>query len=297
MNIAVKRFLAGCLRIANNVLDALPNRDGTPRPLTEAERAGLKNPSRPNIPFRKLNHTVPYADFARIFHLAGTMGDSHYYEAPMSVGRQMRTMAGSPPTQLDEQHGIGPTAVWNNPGVNIYVNIMGSSPMATVDGFIATTWNTLRNLPVALIHARKLEDIGGQAARHELPGEKCSIIIMGRTANGTNSPRTPIFMFCADYIDGDRNGDVTLRAVFAPVATRDGNNTILTATPISKRDDSAAVEILRTLIFCKLITDQMAQGKAADIEACLEAVRQLPLDDTSRLKDYLTWQPERGPHP
>jgi hypothetical protein len=288
MHVAFQRLLGGCLKLGINILNIFPqSRGGAPRPLTEAEIAARRDPSRLSLPLRvrSLGYKIPKAHITRIFQL----GSAYYIDA-YSRGLEVRNMVGQIPVQADEVHGYGDTSVWHqDKGFDVFINIGATSPMNHRRGFLKTIGQTLKHIPTALIHAKKLVNVGGKAMAHDMPGTVCTLSIVGRTPYNANPAKLPVFAFYGTHLDGRDNHTVILHDVFKPVADPQSGD-VVGMTPIHRTDKNREIEVLRTLIFCKLITDQMRNKTTPDLKRCFAAANALSLKRESKLQDYLTYQ-------
>ena len=98
-----------------------------------------------------------------------------------------------------------------------------------------------------------------------------------------------IFVLRADFNDSETDRHVVLRDIFRPVANAEGQ--ITGTTRINPKSKTANIEALRALILFKVIADQTAENKVADVAEAIRAVDALPLTDKSTLKDYLMFRP------
>lgn len=100
-------------------------------------------------------------------------------------------------------------------------------------------------------------------------------------------PKKVIFAFSANCTDGEKDEFVTLRDIFMPVV--DDNGIITGLRRLDSNADNA--EILRCLIFMKLVADKMRDREPVKTKELLSAAEKLPLDNNPRINDYFTYTP------
>lgn len=233
---------------------------------------------------KHLDISIPKAHLSRIFHT----NSSAYAETSTQVSIEIRDLAGLPgfSTRMAE-HGVGATRAWRSQpaGMNVYVNEktngVGRNMMRAVRDIIGA-------LPTVIIHARTpnafLEKAKGLAGvAHE-----CEQGIVGRYASRAANPMQPIFTISAKHTDHQDDDNVTLQEIRLPVLDQDGR--VEGLRRINPKAPDAGIQTLRALIFFKLLMDQMSEKDPADVATCLQAAQALPLDKTSKLQDYLTYQ-------
>ena len=296
MHVAVHRLLAGLLKAANNIL---PDPNGKPRPLTEAQKAIRRDSAVPHITREKpLTYTIPLLDLSRIFHLNS---ENTYQEDVGSKGLEVRNLAGYPCTggSHESVHGYGDTdTLYAKDNIVIYVNKKMSGTFSGSGGLgskIRNTFSslksTLRNIPTALMHSRTAKELILQAKDHEPVGKLCEFAIASRTSVLHPQKKEPIFGIRAEAMTGGQNDNppVILRHIFMPLVDPDG--TITGTRHIDAKTPNADIEALRAVIFCKLVMDQATSGHPVTLRKNLDAVESLLLDGNSKLKEYLTWSP------
>ncbi len=242
-----------------------------------------------HIPFRdhSLDYAITKAQLSRIFR----METANYTDEPNDRGLEIRVAAGYPvPSVRDYEHGFGDTQALHAKGsASVYVNLMKYGRMSTFDGFINHLINTVKNIPLVLIHSKKYEAILEQAANHNPVPHPCEQSIVARTSILSDDPKKTLFTLRIDCTDGKNDDYVTLRDIFMPVV--DDNGIITGKRKLDAYAPDANADIIRSLIFMKLVTDQMRDGNPIDTKRLLGAVEKLPLTNESDIKDYLTYQP------
>lgn len=297
MHAALRRLAIGILTIANRIL---PDPDGKPRPLTEAEIARQKNPAlQINFSGKPLHYKISQQDLSRIFRI-----ESNAYEAAVAQKSiEIRELAGYPSTGVHQDvHGFGATQVmYADKKLNVYVNRNQSGPLSGTGDFLSRLnnmmnhiYNTVANIPKALTNAKTLKALIVKAHDHETPGALCEVAIVAQKPVGSDDPKRVIFIIQAEHMtDKDQNSPVILRNIFKPMVDSDGK-----VTGMARIDPKAAhadQEILRFMIFAKLVMDQMISKQPIDIAGNLKATQDLPLDKSSKLKDYMGFQPPSPP--
>lgn len=292
MHIALRRLAAGILRIGINIL---PDPDGRPRPLTVAQLARKNSPIRITLNEKALDYRIPAQDLSRIFRLES----SAYQAAVASRAVEIRSLAGyANAGNHQEVHGHGATnVIYGGKQLNIYVNeyLTGvfsgtGNLLSRLQNAMNHVYHTVANIPKALFHAKTLKGLMVKAHDHEDPGSLCEISIVAQTPVTSDDPRRVIFTIQAEQMRGHQtNNPVILRRIFKPVVDSSGN--VTGTTPIDPTTPDADIEVLRFLIFSKLVMNQMIANQPVDITGNLRASAGLPLHKGSKLKEYLTFQP------
>lgn len=237
-----------------------------------------------------LDYSLKKTELARIFRLHSTI----YEQDDHSRGLEVRTLAGHPPGgNHDTIHGFGDTYVLRGgKQLNLYVNQRHSGVMSGTGGIFSGMDNafkslmrTLRNIPTILIRARNPDHVLTKAANLDPVGRKCEQSIVARTTILAADPKKLIFALQADYMDDKENDTVVLRHIFRPVV--DSAGSVTSTQPIDPSAPDADLQILRFLIFCKMVTDQLCAQQPVDIMKNLAAAEALPLDSASRLRNCL----------
>ena len=292
MHIALRRLIAGALRIATNVL---PEPDGRPRPPTEAQLARKKNPVRIRMNEKTLDYKISQQDLSHIFRLQS----SAYDVAVAGRSVEIRNLAGYATTGVHQDvHGFGATKViYADKQLNMYVNENLTGVFSGTGNILARLQNmmnhvshTISNIPKALLHAKTLKGLVAKAHDHEAPGSLCEMAIVAQKPIVCDDPKRVVFTIQAEQMrDQNVDSPVILRKIFKPVVDADGK--VTGTAEINPRSPDADIETLRFLIFSKLVMNQMISKQHIDIAGNLNAVAALPLDKTSKLKDYLSFQP------
>lgn len=278
-----KRLLA---RLLIGITNLLPE----PGPKSEVILAAQK-PAKESSGFQwprrnpPLGYQITKVHLSRIFRLE-TGG---YADEPSEKGHEIRVTAGFPPTALRSyEHGFGQTRVLRaERSASVYVNLMKYGRMSSFDRFTTQIVNTIKAIPTILIYSRKKSAILEQAARLNAVPRPCEQSIVARTSILSDDPKKTIFTLSANCTDGEKDEFVTLRDIFMPVV--DDNGVITGTRKIPSNADNA--EILRSLIFMKLVTDKMRDREPVKTKELLSAVEKLPLDNNSRINDYFTYTP------
>lgn len=292
MHIALRRLIAGILRVGINIL---PETDGRPRPLTVAQLARKNNPIRITLNEKTLDYRISPQDLSHIFRL-----ESNVYQAAVaSRAIEIRSLAGYVAAgNHDDVHGYGATKViYGGKDLNLYVNenLTGvfsgtGNILSRLQNAMNHIYHTVANIPKALLHAKSLQGLVTKAHDHEDPGSLCEMAIVAQTPVISDDPRRVIFTIQAEQMRGHKtDSPVILRRIFKPVV--DAQGTVTGTAPIDPAAPDADVEILRFLIFSKLVMNQILAKQPVDIAGNLKAVTGLTLDNKSRLKEYLTFQP------
>lgn len=293
MHIALRRLAAGILRIAINIL---PDPDGQPRPLTAAQIARQKDPVRIKLNEASLDYAISPQELSHIFR----PNSNAYQAAVASRSVEIRHLAGYG-TSGNHQvvHGFGATKViYGGQQLNLYINenLTGifsgtGSVLSRIKNMMDHINNTVANIPKALVSAKSFKGLIVKAHDHEEPGSLCEMAIVAQTPVTNDDPRRVVFILRAEQMRGHKTTDnpVILRQIFKPVVDAAGQVTgtqrIDPSSPDSER------EVLRFLIFSKLLMNQMLSNQPVDIAGNLRAVEALPLDKSAKLKDYLSFQP------
>ncbi len=242
-----------------------------------------------------LDYHITQQELSHIFRI-----ESDAYQAAIaSRSVEIRQLAGYEYTGTHQEvHGFGATQViYNNKQLSIFVNRNKSGAFSGTGGVVSRfnnmmnhVYNTVSNLPKAIMHARKFEGIVTKAHDHEAPGALCEIAIVAQKPTLSDDPRRVVFTIQAEHMMDDRKeSPVILRNIFKPVVDDQGQVTDMVR--IDPRDPNARAEVLRFLIFAKLVMNQAIARQAIDIAKNYQAVADLPLDNNAKLKDYIAFQP------
>jgi hypothetical protein len=140
------------------------------------------------------------------------------------------------------------------------------------------------------MNARDFSGLVKKAHDHQAPGDLCEVAIVGQTPVLNADPYQVAFIIQAEHMmDAAKASPVILRNVFKPVVDAQGR--ITGTEKIDPRNPDAQAEVIRLLIFTRLLLNQALNKQDIDIAKNLQAVADLPLTNNSRLKDYLTYQP------
>ncbi|QQG35670.1 MAG: hypothetical protein HYS17_09115 [Micavibrio aeruginosavorus] len=292
MHIALRRLAAGILRIAINVL---PDPDGHPRPPTIAQLARRSDPVKIRLNERSLDYRISQQELAHIFRPRSNA----YQVAVSSRAIEIRSLAGyNTSGNHQEVHGHGATkVVYGGKQLNLYINenLMGifsgtGSVISRMKNAIDHVCNTIVNIPKALVSAKALKGLVVKAHDHEEPGSLCEIAIVAQTPVVSDDPRRVVFIIQAEQMRGhNTDHPVILRQIFRPVV--DGAGQVTGTQRIDPASPDAEREVLRFLIFSKLLMNQMLSSQPIDIAGNLKSVANLPLDKNAKIRDYLSFQP------
>lgn len=271
------RLLIGLTNLLPEPGQKTEAKESTPK--AEKESSGFQWPRR-NPP---LGYKITKIHLSRIFRLE----TGNYTDEPSEKGHEIRVTAGFPPTALRSyEHGFGQTrALRAERSASVYVNLMKYGRMSSFDRFTTQIVNTIKAIPIILIHSRKKSAILEQAARLNAVPRPCEQSIVARTSILSDDPKKTIFTLSANCTDGEKDEFVTLRDIFMPMV--DDNGIITGTRKIPYNADNA--EILRSLIFMKLVTDKMRDREPIKPRELLSAVEKLPLNNDSNIKDYFTY--------
>ncbi len=242
-----------------------------------------------------LDYHITQQELSHIFRI-----ESEAYEAAIaSRSVEIRQLAGYDYTGLHQEvHGFGATQVlYNSKRLSIFVNRNKSGAFSGTGGIISRfnnmmnhAYNTVSNLPKAILNARTLESLVKKAHDHEAPGALCEIAIVAQKPLLSDDPRRVVFTIQAEHMmDERKESPVILRNIFKPVVDSQGRVTDMVR--IDPRNPHARTEVLRFLIFAKLVMNQAISRQVIDIARNYQAVADLPLDNNAKLKDYLSFQP------
>lgn len=240
------------------------------------------------LQFRHLDYQVSKPQLSRIFH----MRSSAYDDEPSTKGIEIRSLAGyGAPSNFDaENNQYGLTRVMRNGRhMNFYLNDLkkgiGFSPKAFGYYFA----NMFLNLPAVILRSKTPTALLTKAANLQRPHKQCEQAFVARHSIFSDPDKQVVFTMKTSYVDTEKeeDGDVTLREIFMPVVT---DEKVTGLKQINPKDEDANIQTLRALIFFKVFMDSMMDHKRPDVPHLLRAVNELPLNNESTLRDYLTFE-------
>lgn len=289
MKQVLRRAAIAVLLFANRIIPD-PDTPRAARPQARSDFSPLFKRREPT-----LDYAITQQELSHIFRI-----ESDAYQAAVgSRSVEIRELAGYAYTGTHQEvHGFGATQVlYNDKQLNIFVNRNKSGVfsgtgnlLSRFNNMMSHVYNTVSNLPKALLHARKFEGLVSKAHDHEAPGALCEIAIVAQKPTLSDDPRRVIFTIQAEHmLDRDKESPVILRNIFKPVVQADGS--VSGMERIDPRDPQAQAEVLRFLIFAKLVMNQALSKQIIDIAGNYKVTADLPLDNNSRLRDYIAFQP------
>lgn len=241
-----------------------------------------------------LDYKISQQELSHIFRLSSSAYIGNQNEHSVKI-REMAGHSYTGPHQ--EVSGFGQTQVLHADQFSIYINKNESGVFSSTGGVweharnvLTHIQHTTRNLPRAFMNLKKLQALVVAAHDYKSPGSLCQMSIVAHTHVFSQPPLTAIFIIQAEYMtDHQNDAPVVIRHIIRPIL--DDKGRVKHEVRIKPDNPEAAQEVLRFLIFAKLVINQAITKQPIDIERYLHDVSGLGLEASSRLKDYLGFQP------